>query len=397
MNKKTYVLLALLALSAVPANAALFGKKTEAEAAAEAAQAAAAEAVAKPRVEVVVVKLRDKVETGIATTSTIEAIEEVYVIPKVTGRVEEILVKKGDAVKKGDVLARLDAKSEKAQYNSLKAQVAVNKAQHAQSKVSLADAKREYERYSRLLKTGYATQQEYDTRSTTYQAAQAAAEQAAAQIDMSEANLDAQGVTVNEFELKAPIDGVVLDDFDLVLGTLLNTSSRVFRIGNVDKLKAPVYIPERDSSRLRLDMEGEFNFESFPEERFYGTIKQIDPFIDTSTRTIRADVIIDNRATGYKLRPGMFSRVLLVEARAANPLVVPTEALRKDGTVMVIREGKAVIQPVTTGVYVSGKLVSITEGLSIGEDVVVYGGNNVEEGTEVEVVVVDEADLRKVK
>ena len=395
MNKKTYVLLALLALSAVPANAALFGKKTETEAA-QAAEAAA-EAVAKPRVEVVVVKLRDKVETGIATTSTIEAIEEVYVIPKVTGRVEEILVKKGDAVKKGDVLARLDAKSEKAQYNSLKAQVAVNKAQHAQSKVSLADAKREYERYSRLLKTGYATQQEYDTRSTTYQAAQAAAEQAAAQIDMSEANLDAQGVTVNEFELKAPIDGVVLDDFDLVLGTLLNTSSRVFRIGNVDKLKAPVYIPERDSSRLRLDMEGEFNFESFPEERFYGTIKQIDPFIDTSTRTIRADVIIDNRATGYKLRPGMFSRVLLVEARAANPLVVPTEALRKDGTVMVIREGKAVIQPVTTGVYVSGKLVSITEGLSIGEDVVVYGGNNVEEGTEVEVVVVDEADLRKVK
>ena len=392
MNRKSYILLAALitVAAAVPSQAALF-KKDKAEAATVEAKK---EVVAKPRVEVVVVKLRDKVETGISTTSTIEAIQEVHIIPKVVGRVDRILVKKGDIVNQGDVLVKLDAKSEQAQYNSLKAQVAVDKASHAQSKVSLADAKREYERYSRLLKTGYATQQEYDTRNTTYQAAQAATEQAAAQIEMAKANLDAQGVTVKEFDLVAPIDGIVLDDFDLVRGTLVNTSTNVLRVGNVDRLKAPVYIPERDASRLRLGMEGEFIFEARPDERFYGIIGQIDPFVDTATRTIRADVIIDNQATGYKLYPGMFARVLLVEARANNPLVIPTDALRKDGTVMVIREGKAVIQPVKTGVTISGKLVSISEGLSLGEDVVVYGGNNVAEGAEVEVVVVDEADIR---
>ncbi len=339
-----------------------------------------------PRVEVAVVKRLTSVQQGISTTATLESLEEVIVKPKVTGRVENIVVAKGDRVEVGDTLVHLDSRDQEAEYNSLKAQVAVSKAELKSSNVTLADAKREYDRYSRLLKSGYATQQEYDTRSTTYQAAVASQAKAEAQVMQAEANLEAQGVTLSEYNLVAPIRGVVLEDYDITRGELVTTTTDVMRIGSMDKLKARVNIPEREMSRLHVGMDAVLTFESMGSQQFYGQVVIVDPYVDTSTRTIRGEIHVDNQATGFKLRPGIFARVLLVETKEENPLVVPTEALRPDGTVIVVRDGKAVMQEVTKGAT-NGRVVSILEGLDVGEIVVVSGGQNVKDGDEVDFVI----------
>lgn len=394
MNVKLgkYLLPALLAVLVTTAcdsaQAAWFStKKAQAKAQKETVTATQPKK-ALPRVEVAVVKRMSSLSQGITTTSTLEAYDEVIVNPKVTGRISNILAEKGDMVEAGDILIVLDSRSQEADYASLQAQVAVSKAEREQAKVSLADAKRELDRYGRLRKSGYATQQEYDTRSTTYQAAVAAEAKAGAQIKQAEANLDAQAVLLSEYQLNAPIKGVVLDDYDMTLGTLVKDSTNVFRVGRVDKLKARVDIPERDMTRLRLDMDATLTFESLNGETFYGQITLIDPYINTSTRTIGAEITVDNQATGFRLRPGMFARVLLVETTAENPLAIPSEALRADGTVVVVRQGIARIQPVTVSAASSG-IVTISEGLKLGEIVVTSGGNNVSDGDEVEFVITD--------
>ncbi len=386
IRSRKIVLCALLAAAlsslAASAEASWFSDRAEARAKKD----AAVPAKQLPRVEVAVVKRRTAVQQGISTTATLEALEEVIVKPKVTGRVDNIAVEKSDLVDIGDVLVLLDSRDQEAEYNSLQAQVAVSKAELESSKVTLADAKREYDRYGRLRKSGYATQQEYDTRSTTYQAAVAAKAKAEAQVLQAQANLEAQGVTLSEYTLKAPIRGIVLDDYDITQGDLVSTSTNVMRIGRVDRLKARVNIPERDMTRLHLGMDASLTFESIGGQTFYGQVVIIDPYVDTSTRTIQGEIHIDNQATGFKLRPGIFARVLLVETKEENPLVVPSEALRADGTVMVIREGKAVIQHVVTGAA-SGHDVSVTDGLDVGEIVVVSGGQKVQDGDEVEFVI----------
>ena len=382
LKKRTALLALLLAgvlSSAGGAEASWFSTSAEAKANSKAA------AAPLPRVEVAAAKRQDKVEQGLSTTSTLKAFEEVVLIPKVTGRVENIVAEKGDYVMVGEILAVLEHRSEEAQYESLKAQVAVARAELAQSKVSLADAQREFDRYSRLRKSGYATQQEYDTRSTTYQAAKASCAKAEAQLEQAQANLDAQVVTLKEYTLTSPIEGVVLDDYDMTAGALLKDSTNVFRIGQVNKLKAPIDIPERHMNRLRLGMSAELTFESLPGERFYGTVTLINPYIDTSTRTLSARITVDNEATGFKLKPGMFARVMLIEASETNPLVIPSEALRSDGTVLAVREGKIAVQPVKIGVA-RGSVLTVTEGLAAGEAVVVSGGNNLKDGAAVEVV-----------
>ena len=393
MNKTRYAKPLLLSLLAVfilapactgRAEAAWFSSRAEAGAKKNAENAALAEEKQLPRVEVEIVKRLTKIEQGISTTSTLKAYEEVIVTPKVTGRIASISAVKGDRIDIDDLLMILDSRNQEAEYASLQAQVAVSKAELEQAKVTLADAKREFDRYTRLRKSGYATQQEYDTRSTTYQSAVAAQAKSAAQVKQAEANLNAQAVLLSEYQLKAPIGGVVLDDYDLTIGALLNTTSSAMRLGRIDKLKANVDIPERDMGRLRLGMDALLTFEALPGETFYGTVTLIDPYVNTSTRTGGAEITVDNQATGYRLRPGMFARVLLVEASEENPLVIPSEALRDDGTVVVVREGKAVIQPVKVGVA-RGNVVAISEGLTVGEAVVTSGGNNLKSGTEVDV------------
>ncbi len=368
--------LALFALLSVAAPSCAAPRKKE----------AAAPAPAIPRVEVVVVKRLSGVQQGINTTSTLAALEEVIVNPKVTGRIRTIDVEKGAHVKAGDTLIKLDDRSQVAEYNSMKAQVAVSKAELAQSRVTLADAKRELDRYSRLRSSGYATQQEYDTRSTTYQAARAAEAKAAAQVQQAQANLEAQGVTLGEYTLVAPIEGIVLDDYDLTIGALLSTQSNAMRIGRCDRLKARVDIPERDMRRLKLDMDAQLTFENLPGETYYGTVTRIDPYINTSTRTIGAEITVDNRATGFVMKPGMFARVLLVETSEENPLAIPTKALRGDGTVLVVADGRVEKRTVVTGTA-SGGIVTVSDGLTVGEDVIVTGGNSLKDGDEVEFVI----------
>lgn len=181
IRSRKAIVCALLAASlssfAACAEASWFSDRAEARAKKE----TAIQTPALPRVEVAVVKRLTTVQQGISTTATLEALEEVIVKPKVTGRVENIAVGKNDEVDVGDTLVLLDSRDQEAEYNSLKAQVAVSKAELETSKVDLADAKRELDRYGRLRKSGYATQQEYDTRNTTYQAAVASKAKAEAQ------------------------------------------------------------------------------------------------------------------------------------------------------------------------------------------------------------------------
>lgn len=344
----------------------------------DAAQANAAAPVVT-RVQVAMVERRDMVTSGYNTTSTLNALEEVELKPKVTGRLESLSVSTGDRVEVGQTLAVLDHRDQAAQVAALRAQVAVNRAQATEAQVQMDNAQREFERYRRLREEGYATQQEFDTRDTTYQAAKASYAQAQAQVEQAQANLRVQEVVLSEYTLTAPIPGMIMEDYDWAPGALLTTSSDVFRIARIDLVRALIDIPEGMMNRVQIGMEAALSFESIPDRQFAGEVTLINPFVDTSTRTVRIEVTVDNASLGYILKPGMFARVYLVEATEANPLVIPAEALRADGTVLLVEDGRVKVTPVQTSMG-SGRLVTIASGLEAGDVVVVSGGRSLVDG-----------------
>ncbi len=334
------------------------------------------------RVEVVAATVRPLLLQGFESNSTREAPEDVTLTPKVAGRLMQVKVKTGQQVRKGQVLAVLDRRDQDAQVGALSAQVEVSRAGVAQAKAELDSALRERDRYARLLKEGYATKQELDSRETAYQSALAAFNRARASVNQAQANLQAQSVNRSEFTLVAPIDGVVLDDYSLTPGTLLSTATPVVRIANVDRIKAVLQVPEVQASAVAVGMKAQITAESLAGEKVEGHVSVVRPYVDTSTRTVQVEVSVNNKALGFRLKPGMFARVFLVEKSASNALVVPSDSLR-DGKIFMVKDGKAIQAAVQTGLVLPD-VVQVTSGVSSGDLVVVSGGSALKNGDPVQ-------------
>ena len=333
---------------------------------------------AAAKVTVVPVRVEPVLRKGIDATSTLQAAEDVILQAKVSGRLQEMKVTQGQKVSKGQVIAILDHRDQDAQVNALQASIATARAQFAQAKAQLDSAKREKIRYERLRKEGFAKQQELDTRVTTWESAQASYTAAQAAIRQNEANLQAQEVTRSEYTLKAPIDGVVLNDYSLAPGTMISVSTPIAEIARVSEMKAVIQLSEEQVARVSEGMMALVTGDGFKGREVRGTIFRIRPFVDTSTRTVQVEVRIDNEAQRNELRPGMFAKVFIIEREAKNALVIPSDALAEK-SVFVLRDGIARKVPVNTGIMTSD-LVEALSGVVSGDLLIVSGGNALKDG-----------------
>lgn len=334
------------------------------------------------RVEVVAAETRPVLHQGFDSTSTLEALDDVTLMPKVAGRLDRMAIVPGQAVRKGQVVAVLDHRDQDAQVGALAAQVEVSRATAAQAKAELDNALMERDRYARLLKEGYATKQELDSRETAYQSALAAWDRARASTSQAQAQLRGQSVNRAEYTLVSPINGVVMDDYSLTPGTLLSASTPVVRIADIDRIRAVLQVPETQAAGIRTGMKAILSGDSLSTGSVEGKVSQVQPYVDPSTRTVRVEVSVDNKALGHSLKPGMFARVFLVHKTAENALVVPADSIR-DGKVFVVRDGKAIQAAVTTGLVLPD-VVQVTSGVSSGDLVVVSGGSALKNGDPVQ-------------
>jgi len=330
------------------------------------------------RVTLVSAERRSLIRRGFSASATLEARESVVLLSKVSGRLSEMRVSQGDGIKKGDVVAVLDHRDQDAQVSALQAQVNAAKAEAEQAGAQLENATKEKERYERLRKEGYATQQELDSRIMTYQSARASYNRSLASVKQQEANLSAQKVSRSEYTLLSPMDGVVLKDYSLTPGTMISASTSVAEIADVRSMKGVAQLSEMQASRVSVGMKVVLSGDGFPGVEVEGSVSRISPYVDTSTRTLQVEVVADNAASGGILKPGMFVSVLFVEAEAVDALTIPPHALRENGKVFVEKDGTAEERAVETGLNLPDA-VQILSGLEEGERVVV-GGKNLKGG-----------------
>ncbi|MDR1132897.1 MAG: biotin/lipoyl-binding protein, partial [Synergistaceae bacterium] len=108
------------------------------------------------------------VRDSIVQNMSIEAQNRVQMTPRVSGRLEKLHVKTGETVAKGQLVATLEHAQQDALIGSTEAQVASARADTERMKAEMANAKTNVDRYERLLKEGFSTQQQYDSISTAY-------------------------------------------------------------------------------------------------------------------------------------------------------------------------------------------------------------------------------------
>ncbi|AUW60153.1 efflux transporter periplasmic adaptor subunit [Sphingobium sp. SCG-1] len=312
-----------------------------------------------------------------------EAVEDVQVLPRVSGQIMQIGFRAGVEVGKGQLLFQIDPRPYRAQLEQARAQV-------ARAQAALANARTELKRSEELRKYQAVSQEEFETRLATLRSADA--DLAAAQAAVRARALDVEFTTV-----RSPISGRVSDkrvaigDYVSAGQTLLTTVVTVSPIWFSFEGAESLYLKyirqaekgERTSSRyaanpVEVQLADESDF------RWRGRMIFVDNAIDTNSGTIRAHAEIAN-PDGF-LVPGMFGRARLLGSGVYRAMLVPDEAIQTDQTrklvYLVGRDGKAVPRPVETGPMVEGLRV-VRTGLKPGEKVIIDGLARLQPGAQV--------------
>lgn len=327
------------------------------------------------------------VRDSIVQNMSVEAINRVQMTPRVTGRLERLHVKQGDRVKAGQIIATLEHDQQDALIGATEAQLASSRADTERARAEMMNAKTNLDRYERLVKEGFSTQQQFDSIQTTYVSTRAGYNAAQAKERQVAAELGRVKSTKMDYIMNAPIDGTILNDYALTPGAMISPTSPIADVADLRGLKATLRIPELKIFAVKPGMSVLLRFDALPKEEFEGSVTRIDPYVDPATRTSSVEIELDNEATGNRLRPGMFGQASIVEQEYRNAILLPSSALHSSDNghyLFVEEDGQAKLRNVETGIR-QGNSVQITDGVEPGERVIVFGGNNLNDGDSVTV------------
>ena len=284
-----------------------------------------------------------------------EAWQDVLVASDKDGRVEWIGPKEGDAVKKGQLLARIDV-------SALKTII-------TRSEASAELTKDLYERRKTLFDRGIVHQEALERART---------DKALAESDLVKAKVEYD----RGFPL-SPISGMV-NYLHVDEGEFVNRGQPMVDLVNVDKIKIHVNVPELDVRYLKKGQEVMVGIDAFPDRRMRGKVDFVSFKADSATKTFRVRVLIDN--SNHDIRPGMIARVIFLRRMIPDALSAPLFAILDKGgerLLFVEEDGIAHARTVSIGV-IEGDRVQITDGLRPGDRLIVTGQRDVEEGMKVQ-------------
>ena len=182
-----------------------------------------------------------------------------------------------------------------------------------------------------------------------------------------------EGGTPNaRYTLVAPAGGVIAE-LGVREGVAVSPGMTLFRIAGLEKVWAVAEVPEAQAVQLKRGQKVSAALQADPGQTFTGTMREILPQVNATTRTLQARFEVDNR--GGKLVPGMLLR-LQVAGPTASRLVVPSESIIRTGTraVAIVRKDNGAFEPreVKLGAELGDQL-EVLQGLAEGDQVVASG------------------------
>ncbi|MDX9786706.1 MAG: efflux RND transporter periplasmic adaptor subunit [Desulfobacterales bacterium] len=306
-----------------------------------------------------------------AFSGELEALAAFVVAPKVSGRVEHVIVNIADTVTRGQVVAELDNDEYVQAVAQAQADLLVAGANLSEAGSALKIADREFKRTESLLKRGIASDSEFDVARQDILAKQAKLKVAEAQVTKFKSSLETANIRLGYTKVTAGWTGgsehrVVAERY-VDEGQTVAANAPLLLIVELHPIVGVVFVTERDYAHLKPGQSVLLTTEAYPGETFTGRIDRIAPVFQTATRQARVEMTIDNSA--YRLKPGMFIRATVVLARVPEAAIVPEQALtmRHDRHgVFVVRESEQSVawREVEVGIREDGRVQVKGEGLS---------------------------------
>ncbi|NUQ81563.1 MAG: efflux RND transporter periplasmic adaptor subunit [Bacteroidetes bacterium] len=347
-----------------------------------------------------------KTETGLAVLTTpaqentlltssgyVVAQRKAAVASKGTGRLEELSVIEGDRVKQGQIIGRIESGDVEAAYDQASASVSISRATLSTAQVEKEEAILFQKRQAELFRTNLISKSEMELADFRLRRAEAAYLSAEASVQVSEANLKAASVAVENTRIRAPFDGVVLTKNANVgevispFGAAAGSRGAVVTIADMTSLEVEAEVSESSIQSIREGMNCEIMLDAYPSVRYNGFVNKVVPTADRAKATVLTKVRF--RTLDEKVLPEMRAKVNFLneksvgDAKASVPkLTVPITAVTdRDGekVVFVIANGIVDRRVVSTG-EASGSRIEILSGVQAGERVILRPAETLKSG-----------------
>jgi multidrug efflux pump subunit AcrA (membrane-fusion protein) len=368
-----------------------------------------------------------KVERGTVTgtvvyTGSVAPFNEEDIYPRVTGRIVEMTVYPGDAVRAGQVVARLDDVELASRVREAEAGLATAQANRAQMDADLVAAQQEVvhmekelvqaeaeatywrsviARTERLFGSGAVSRQEYEndrSMAASYEAKREAArakldqvrameiaakkkiEAGEAMVAQGRATLRTATVVRDYVTIVAPGTGYVVKRL-VAPGVLVQPGTAILKIAQIDRVRLQANVGERDLASIRTG--SPVTVTTTAGLVTAARVTSVFPFVEQGGRTAVVEAVVDN--AGRRLLPGQYVTMQFVTGEHADVLSVPRGAVVRLGgtaTVWIVKDGRAEPREVTTGLE-SPERVEIVRGLAGAERVIARGHEGLYAGARV--------------
>ena len=362
------------------------------------------------------------IQEKLSVSGPVSGTQSQHVTSALHAKVKEILVKEGDKVTEGQLIAKLDTKDVEEALEAAKTQVELakankedaqknTKAEYAKVQTAYNNALLDFQRKSSLLESGDISQSEYEQAESALKDAKASlgsfkvsggnvqvSESYDLQIKSAEEGLRKAQSAVDSAEIKAPISGTITRvnvEAGQFADNLLD-GKPMFTVENLDQLELSISVSEYSIGKLSLGQKAIITADVLGDEKLEGEVSSISPTGEqkngnTAERVIPIKIKIDGDKKG--LLSGITAKADIVLSEAKNVFVVPLSAVitGEDGSSQMafVEDGKIHIVPVKTGVesdvsvevsplkedavfkegahFVSAPDASLTEGLAVSE------------------------------
>ena len=314
-----------------------------------------------------------QVSYTLSAVGSLKTPENVIISPKKAGIINEILVKEGDQVKKGQILVQLDDVDARLQVERAEAGV-------KQAVAAVETNRNIVPRYQKLYESQVIPQQTLDELILRFKVDEA-------KLDLAKAELNVARQNLLDHRIAPPIEGVV--NLKIAsLGEHVNVAPKdeILSIVQMDPLELEFYVPENWAGKIRLGSMVQYTVKAFSEEKFSASLQFISPTSDPTTRNVKMKAMAKN--PHYRLKPGFFAEVSIQTGSNPNALVIPESALfSQEGRsfVFAVQDRIAHRKEVETGHRLDGS-VEILKGIQKGEQVVTVGQGQLSDGLKVRII-----------
>ena len=302
----------------------------------------------------------EDVQQSVRAPAVIHPRQQASIASRLTAVIKELPVRKGDRVKAGQLLARLENRD--------------LLAQRAEAEAALHQAEALAASRTRLFEEGAIPQRDLLATQT--------------ELLQTKARLEGTLAQLRFTELVAPFDGLITEQL-LYPGDMAQPSSPVFTVVDLSLAIARAQVPESEAAAIRAGQRGSFAPADSPAESHEGRVTVVNRAVDPARQAIEVWCEIPNAKT--LLLPGAFGELRILTATTPKSVVVPLSAVQfaegtRKGSALVVDDGKVAHRREVVGGEVFDGKVQIVEGLKEGETVVVEGGYGLPDGTSVRIL-----------